>query len=692
MSSNGLDLSKTRNLTIENCDFSYPQYEGGGGNGYGMNICGQETLIKNCSSTSARHSFSFKYAYANGNVIYHYTSTDPKYGSDFHMYLSMSNLIDNEELNGDYVETNVRPYGGTAGNRHGYTSTQTVFWNTKGNRYKSGMNYIIDSRQFGYGYIIGTQGAATAVKTTPTTMSSQYGSVNTAPEDYKEGIGLAATLYPQSLYYDQLAKRLGKEEPKPEKKVVSIPGTFNATDYSTATNGISTNITSAGKKYVGNLTANSTIEYKTNIAKLGKYRLDVNAVAGNSNSNRIVTVYLDDKELAKVPVVNKTNWEDFQASSVELQIPYTGEHTLKIVSTGSANISDIIFTKIADETTSKVVTTPEATTSKATAQETTTPEATPKVTTSETTTPKTTQNTTTSEITTSKVITTPEATPKVTTSETIPKPTQNTTTSSTTIPETTKITTTSNVTTTASESTGTVETTKVQVTTPENTKPNITTPGAILPTTSKLVSQIKDGKQVEQEILSCKNDEDPKDATFGKLCLKVKKSNHKSIKLTWRKVKGGTTYVVYGAKCGKSYSKIGSVSKNTFTNKKLKKGTYYKYMVVAQDSKGKVITMSKLIHVATSGGKVGNCKKIKVNKSSIILKSNGKFKLKVKQIATKKNLKIKQHRKTAFESTNEKVAVVLKNGVIQAKGKGKCLIYVYAQNGVYKKIKIKVLK
>ncbi len=59
----------------------------------------------------------------------------------------------------------------------------------------------------------------------------------------------------------------------------------------------------AGKRYIGNLTANSTIEYKINIAKSGKYRLDVDAVAGNSN--RILTVYLDDKELAKVPVVSK---------------------------------------------------------------------------------------------------------------------------------------------------------------------------------------------------------------------------------------------------------------------------------------------------------------------------------------------------------------------------------------------------
>lgn len=209
MSSNGMNIDQTRNLTLENCDFSHPQYEGGGGNGYGFNICGQETLIKNCSSTGARHSFSFKRPYASGNVIYHFTSTDPRLGSDFHMYLSMSNLIDNHELNGDYIESNVRPYG--APEVHGYTSTQTVFWNTKGNYYKSGKNYIVDSRQYGYGYIIGTQGAATAVKTTPTVMTSTYGTVDTAPEDFKEGIGSGAALEPQSLYYDQLVRRLNSK-------------------------------------------------------------------------------------------------------------------------------------------------------------------------------------------------------------------------------------------------------------------------------------------------------------------------------------------------------------------------------------------------------------------------------------------------------------------------------------------------
>ena len=43
-----------------------------------------------------------------------------------------------------------------------------------------------------------------------------------------------------------------------------------------------------------------------------------------------------------------------------------------------------------------------------------------------------------------------------------------------------------------------------------------------------------------------------------------------------------------------------------------------------------------------------------------------------------------------YESTNTKVATVTKGGKIQPKSKGSCSIYVYAQNGVYKKIKLTV--
>ena len=230
---------------------------------------------------------------------------------------------------------------------------------------------------------------------------------------------------------------------------------------------------------------------------------------------------------------------------------------------------------------------------------------------------------------------------------------------------------------------------------PTTVAPTTEAPTTMAPTKQSETSTVAIGEgsnvgKVNRKILNCKNDKDLAGSTFGKLCVKVKKSKKKAISLTWKKIQVAKTYVIYGAKCGTSYKKIATVHKKTFTNKKLKKGTYYKYMVVALNEKGKVVAISKLIHVATKGGKVGNCKKLKVNKSKVNLKQGRKFKLKVKQIAKSKKVKLKKHRKTAFESDNQDVAVVSKKGVITAKKKGKCSVYVYAQNGVYKRVKVTV--
>ena len=214
---------------------------------------------------------------------------------------------------------------------------------------------------------------------------------------------------------------------------------------------------------------------------------------------------------------------------------------------------------------------------------------------------------------------------------------------------------------------------------PTTVAPTTEAPTTMAPTTQSETSTVAIGEgsdvgKVNRKILNCKNDKDLAGSTFGKLCVKVKKSKKKAISLTWKKIQVAKTYVIYGAKCGTSYKKIATVHSKTFTNKKLKKGTYYKYMVVALNEKGKVVAISKLIHVATKGGKVGNCKKLKVNKSKVNLKQGRKFKLKVKQIAKSKKVKLKKHRK----------------GVITAKKKGKCSVYVYAQNGVYKQVKVTV--
>ena len=230
---------------------------------------------------------------------------------------------------------------------------------------------------------------------------------------------------------------------------------------------------------------------------------------------------------------------------------------------------------------------------------------------------------------------------------------------------------------------------------PTTVAPTTEAPTTMAPTTQSETSTVaigegSDAGKVDSEILNCKNDKDLAGSTFGKLCVRVKKSKKKAISLTWKKIQVAKTYVIYGAECGTSYKKIATVHSKTFTNKKLKKGTYYKYMAVALNEKGKVVAISRLIHVATKGGKVGNCKKLKVNKSKVKLKQGRKFKLKVKQIAKSKKVKLKKHRKTAFESDNQDVAVVSKKGVITAKKKGKCSVYVYAQNGVYKRVKVTV--
>ncbi len=204
--SNGLILEQSRNITVDSCIFSKPQYEGGGGNGYMYTLESNDCLIKNSNANHGRHNFDFKYPYSNGNVIHKCRSENSKYASDFHMYLSMANLFDQCVLNSDYLESTFRPSGGTA--IHGYTSTQSVFYNTVGEAYHPTKDYLIDSKQFGWGYVIGTSGPASAVVTEPAVGSSGGYNYDTAPADFVEGVGKGSELRPVSLYLDQFEKRM----------------------------------------------------------------------------------------------------------------------------------------------------------------------------------------------------------------------------------------------------------------------------------------------------------------------------------------------------------------------------------------------------------------------------------------------------------------------------------------------------
>ncbi len=206
---------------------------------------------------------------------------------------------------------------------------------------------------------------------------------------------------------------------------------------------------------------------------------------------------------------------------------------------------------------------------------------------------------------------------------------------------------------------------------------------------NKIVSENKK----EQQILALKGAKSAPGATFSILQAKQKKVTNNSITISWKKVEGAKSYIVYGSKSGKTdkYVKLKTVTGTSFTQKKLKKGTYYKYVVVAVGN-GKALATSKTLYIATKGGKVGNYKTIttKASDNKANIKVGKTFKLQAAAKAESTKLKVKKFRALTYESSNKAVATVSNKGVIKAVGKGTCDVYVYAQNGVLVKIKVKV--
>ncbi|MGN0153798.1 MAG: InlB B-repeat-containing protein [Lachnospiraceae bacterium] len=200
----------------------------------------------------------------------------------------------------------------------------------------------------------------------------------------------------------------------------------------------------------------------------------------------------------------------------------------------------------------------------------------------------------------------------------------------------------------------------------------------------------------ENTILTQNNDNDITGSYFAKMQAGADKLKTTSIKVKWNKISGADGYLIYGNKCGKGnkYQLIKTIkggNTTSFTQKKLAKGTYYKYVVRAYKQVGNqkiTIALSKTIHAVTLGGKYGVAKSVKTNKSSISLKKGKSFTIKAEEVKGDKT--IKRHRNIAFESSDATIASVSKKGVVKGVKKGTCYIYVYAQNGVYKKIKVTV--
>ena len=176
------------------------------------------------------------------------------------------------------------------------------------------------------------------------------------------------------------------------------------------------------------------------------------------------------------------------------------------------------------------------------------------------------------------------------------------------------------------------------------------------------------------------------------------KANKNSITLSWKKYAGATGYDVYWSYCdGRiNYKKVGTVKsgKLSMSHKKLKKDHEYKYFIAAYkmvEGRKIYIARSNDVHVALKQASTTNAASIKVNRTEITLSVGKTFQLKCSLKAEDSRKDLVSHTSPfRYYTTNSKVATVNKDGVIKAKGKGVCIIYILANNGVYKKVTVTV--
>ncbi len=198
-----------------------------------------------------------------------------------------------------------------------------------------------------------------------------------------------------------------------------------------------------------------------------------------------------------------------------------------------------------------------------------------------------------------------------------------------------------------------------------------------------------------------KTDKDFDDSTYKKIMLRQSKVTKNSITIKWTKGDSGARrFLVYAAKSGKNnrFQKVSKTAGRMYTLKKLNKkalnkGTYYKFLVVALDRNNKVLSYSKVIHIATLGrNAASNPTEVttKAKKDKVTVKVKKTFKLAGTYASLAKKYKIKKILGMRYESTNTKVATVSSTGVIKGVKKGTCYVYAYAQNGIYKRIKVTV--
>lgn len=211
LQSGGIYVADSKRVTVAECRMSKAQNRGGGGDGYLFEVSrSSEVLTRECRASDGRHNFIQNWDFGTSGCVWlrctsrgsralktrHLPLGFPAY-CEYHHSLAMACLVDQCTLEDGW-------YGG---NRHdwssgaGTTVTQSVYWNTRGGG-------AIRSWQYGHGYVIGTEGVKVE------TGLRGRSAAGSGPEDTVEGVGRGRWLVPQSLYEDQLRRRLGPDAPR----------------------------------------------------------------------------------------------------------------------------------------------------------------------------------------------------------------------------------------------------------------------------------------------------------------------------------------------------------------------------------------------------------------------------------------------------------------------------------------------
>ena len=204
----GIRILSSRLVTVADSRFENAQNRGGGGCGYLYEIStSNEVLIRDSTGIGGRHNFIQNWDFGTTGCVFLRCTSEkgrcvvskdiavpyPCF-CEYHHSLAMACLVDQSTLTDGWFGGNRNDWSTGAGQ----TVTQSVYWNTRGPG-------LLLSWQFGWGYVVGTH------KMTVLTLLLGPEARGTAPEDYVEGRDRGTTLEPQSLYEDQLERRLSAQ-------------------------------------------------------------------------------------------------------------------------------------------------------------------------------------------------------------------------------------------------------------------------------------------------------------------------------------------------------------------------------------------------------------------------------------------------------------------------------------------------